>query len=762
MGTSTATHESSPEADGPRQPTARELRVQARLERKKRRPPVKLAFRPDIEGLRGVAIVIGVLYHLDVPIPGGIAGMDIFFPLSGYLITSLLMAEYQRARNATQGQKGQISIGGFYARRARRLMPAALTTVAVTLLLSKLLFNQIRFAEAQVDAFWSTFWLENFHLMSLSTDYFAPGLDKSPFQQFWSLAVEEQFYIVWPAIFIFAASFNQWVSPKVFARDWQRRLLTVTVVLGLISLWWSYSYTLASPAASYFSPFTRAWDLLFGAALAAIPALRKGLDAKGSNIAAWLGAAMITLGLIFINHHMGYPGLIALLPTTGTILLLLAGINTAVQTPVAKALGAGPVRWVGKISYSLYLWHWPIIIFAATLVPKSDFGGIPRGVVLFALSIGVAWVSWRFIEQPFQHINKLRDKLAEKDQKWTFSNPLALKASVMIFSSLVVVFVIALWARPSVNSTQIDQAVSSQVVKWASYDGKDTGLGTASADATGDLGKKEWLAAVKKAAGVSNVSKNAIQTAGLGRALSPDVSCFTVRSYAAAMGCGIQGSGGNDMTWPAGLSKNVALVGNSVAAQWREAIGSVLPDGTQVVPFTMVSCDPTAPSTDHSRNVYNDDCGNHVKEVDQGLARLKPGLIIVATARKDGATVQRVQGFLQHMKSYAPKVLFVSPAPPHTPFEQCLGTGTNIKKCNGPTYPALIDEDAAYGAAAKTAGASWMSGANIFCIGKVCPAFVDDKPVRFDGYHLTRDTLWSVRGFMRDAIANAVGAKAGK
>mgnify|MGYP000511724938 CR=1 FL=1 len=758
MGYRTPTEELPLPTDAPREPTSRELRVRNRRERKKRRPPVKLAFRPDIEGLRGVAIVIGVLYHLDFPIPGGIAGMDIFFPLSGYLITSLLMAEYQRARNPAQGAKGAINFGAFYARRSRRLMPAALTTVAVTLLLSKLLFNQIRFAEAQVDAFWSTFWAENFHLMSLSTDYFAPGLDKSPFQQFWSLAVEEQFYIVWPAIFIASAGFNRWVAPKLLAKDWQRRLLTVTVALGLISLWWSYAFTVSNPAASYFSPFTRAWDLLFGAALAAVPFLRKGLSPKGSHLSAWAGAGMIAMGLVVINHSMGYPGIIALLPTTGTILLLLAGINTAITTPVAKALSAGPVRWVGKISYSLYLWHWPLIVFAAALVPKSDFGGFPRGALLFALSIAVAWASWRFIEQPFQHLNKLRENLSKKGQKWTWSNPLARKAGVMMLGTIVVVILIALWARPSVNSTQIDQAVSSQVVRWAAYDGKDLAPGAAT-DATGDLGQKRWLAAVRKAAGIASVSKAAIQEASLGRSLSPDASCFTVRSYAAAMNCGVQGAGGADMAWPNGLSKNVALVGNSVAAQWREVIGSVLPTGTQVIPFTMVSCDPTAPATDHSRNAYNDDCGNHVTQVDNDLARLKPGLIIVATPHEAGPAAQQ---FLEHMKSYSPKVLFISPVPPHAPFEQCLDTGTNVRKCNGPTYPQILDEEPTYASAARAAGASWMSGAAIFCFQRICPAFVNEKPVQFDGFHLTRDTLWMVRGFMRDAIEHAVGAKPAK
>jgi peptidoglycan/LPS O-acetylase OafA/YrhL len=684
--------------------------------------------------------------------------MDIFFPLSGYLITSLLMAEYQRARNPTKGAKGSINVGAFYARRARRLMPAALTTVAVTLLLSKLLFNQIRFAEAQVDAFWSTFWAENFHLMSLSTDYFAPGLDKSPFQQFWSLAVEEQFYIVWPAIFIASAGFNRWVAPKLLAKDWQRRLLTVTVGLGLVSLWWSYSFTISNPAASYFSPFTRAWDLLLGAALAAIPFLRKGLSPKSSQLSAWAGVGLIAIGLIIINHHTAYPGLIALMPTTGTILLLLAGINTAVQTPVAKALGARPVRWVGKISYSLYLWHWPLIVFAAALVPKSDFGGFPRGALLFALSIALAWVSWRFIEQPFQHLNKLREKLGEKGQKWTWRNPLARKAGVMMLGTLVVVALIALWARPRVNSAQIDQALSSQVLRWAAYDGKDRAPGAA-ASATGDLGQKKWLTAVKKAAGVTNVSKAAIQEAGLGLSLGPDTSCFTVRSYAAAMSCGVQGAGGSDMAWPTELSQNVALVGNSVAAQWREVIGSVLPSGTQVIPFTMVSCDPAAPSSDHSRNLYNDDCGNHVTQVDEDLYRLKPGLIIAATPHEDGPAAQR---FLAHMKSYAPKVLFISPVPPHAPFEQCLDSGTNVQKCNGPSFPQILDEEPNYASAARAVGASWMSGAAIFCFQRVCPAFVSEKAVQFDGFHLTRDALWATRGFMRDAIEHAVGAKPGK
>ena len=120
----------NPPVGGSESPSARQIRHQHRIERKRRRPPVKLAFRPDIEGLRGVAILIGVLYHLDFPIPGGIAGMDIFFPLSGYLITSLLLIEYQRSRNASQGKRGKINVRAFYARRARRLMPAAPTKIA--------------------------------------------------------------------------------------------------------------------------------------------------------------------------------------------------------------------------------------------------------------------------------------------------------------------------------------------------------------------------------------------------------------------------------------------------------------------------------------------------------------------------------------------------------------------------------------------------------------------------------------------------------
>jgi len=323
-----------------------------------------LAFRPDIEGLRGVAIIIGVLYHLDFPIPGGIAGMDIFFPMSGFLITTLLAIEFQKHRTAQISEnrkektfpkvgggntgrsssstssksgssrrssksklktsQGSISLTAFFGRRVRRLMPAALATIAVTLIVSKLLFNEIRFSEVQSDAFWSTFWLENFHLIRQSADYFAPGLDKSPLQHFWSLAVEEQFYLFWPVTLLVLAK-AKFLRRFPFCGHWQSRVLTGTVIFGIPSLVFSYTYTNSNPAGAYFSTFTRAWDLLLGASIALIPFFRAGLSPTLSKAASWLGFAFLTIALVVINTSTPYPGLIALIPTLGTCLLLVAG-----------------------------------------------------------------------------------------------------------------------------------------------------------------------------------------------------------------------------------------------------------------------------------------------------------------------------------------------------------------------------------------------------------------------------------------------------
>src|SRR3954447_9269214 len=215
-------------------------------------------FRRDIEGMRGVAVLLVVLDHLRAPgFRAGFVGVDVFFVISGYVITCLLAREY--ALSATDG--GTISLRGFYARRARRILPGALTVVGAVVLGGGLL-NALRAAQIRHDAVWAVFFGTNVHTMRETTNYFSQSLvASSPFEHYWSLAVEEQFYLVWPALFVLAAHFTRGRP----ATHWRRRIATMVCLVGAGSLAWSTVSTARAPAPAYFSTFTRAWELALGA-----------------------------------------------------------------------------------------------------------------------------------------------------------------------------------------------------------------------------------------------------------------------------------------------------------------------------------------------------------------------------------------------------------------------------------------------------------------------------------------------------------------
>ena len=221
-----------------------------------------LAHRGDIQGLRAVAVLLVVLGHAGVRfLHGGFVGVDVFFVLSGFLITGILLAEAR--------EQGSISLVNFYARRARRILPAAALTLVVTELVAAFLLNFVRAREVVWDSLFSAAFAANFRFAERGTDYFAQAQPPSPLLHFWSLGVEEQFYLVWPAllsIVLFASARSR--RRRGLGRWQHGRLLFVVVVLAGASLWWSVRLTGDLPAAAYFSPFTRAWELGLGAALA--------------------------------------------------------------------------------------------------------------------------------------------------------------------------------------------------------------------------------------------------------------------------------------------------------------------------------------------------------------------------------------------------------------------------------------------------------------------------------------------------------------
>ncbi|CAN5375859.1 SGNH hydrolase domain-containing protein [soil metagenome] len=348
--------------------------------------PDPSSLRGDIEGLRAVAVLMVLLYHARIPgLSGGFAGVDVFFVISCFLITSLLVREVQRS--------GGISIIAFYARRARRLLPAATVVLVVTGLAALAVLPADQLGQLGRNILASTFYLVNWSLAAQSVDYLAEDSAASAVQHYWSLSVEEQFYVVWPVLMIAAVA--------VAARTRGNRFRYMALALGGItaaSLAWSVVATSQSPGTAYFVSTTRVWELGFGALLAFGVTRLSRLPRAAAEVLALLGVAAIVVAALFVTRSTPWPGSAALIPVAGTTAVIAAGCKSA-NTLTGRALGLAPMRFLGGISYSLYLWHWPLLVFLDELRPGT---GLRGRLAVMALAVALAYLSKVLIEDPIR------------------------------------------------------------------------------------------------------------------------------------------------------------------------------------------------------------------------------------------------------------------------------------------------------------------------------------------------------------------------
>ncbi|WP_431473300.1 acyltransferase family protein [Ornithinimicrobium sp. W1665] len=341
--------------------------------------------RGDIEGLRAVAVGTVLLYHLHVPwVPGGFAGVDVFFVISGFLITSLLLREVMRT--------GTVSLSDFYARRARRLLPAASVVIVATLVAGWLVLPARTRPDLLADV-GSTLYVVNWVLAARSVDYLAEDVDPSPLQHYWSLSVEEQFYVVWPLLILLAVL----VAGRYRLRR-GRVAFVLLAALGVTSLVWSVLRTGSEPATAYFVTTTRLWELAAGALLAfAVPRLRS-LPRGLSEIGVLVGLGLILLGMVVFSTATPWPGSAALLPVVGSVLVIAAGVPGH-PTLGNRLLSLPPMVWIGGLSYAIYLWHWPVVVLAEArwgeLSPTTLAG-------LGLLSVLLAWATKHLVEDPIR------------------------------------------------------------------------------------------------------------------------------------------------------------------------------------------------------------------------------------------------------------------------------------------------------------------------------------------------------------------------
>jgi peptidoglycan/LPS O-acetylase OafA/YrhL len=343
-----------------------------------------MKYRAEIDGLRALAVGSVVLFHAGfTTLGGGFVGVDIFFVISGFLITKILVGEIDGAG---------FSLVNFYERRARRILPALFVVLAVTLVVGGAILVPANLEPVALSGAAAALSVSNFYFWR-TTDYFGLGAPFSPLLHTWSLGVEEQFYLVFPVYLIAARRWLKWSWSAILAP-----LFVISLVVSIVLV-------RTNPTAAFYLPFGRMWELMIGSFLA-VGRPRPIENRMAREILGGLGVAAIVAAVLLYREEMPFPGESALLPCLGAGLIIYATAQSG--TLVGTWLSSRPLVFIGRISYSLYLWHWPVLVFSRIILDREP-GPLANAVAL-AIAFGLSVLSWRYVEQPFRHAGLIKTR----------------------------------------------------------------------------------------------------------------------------------------------------------------------------------------------------------------------------------------------------------------------------------------------------------------------------------------------------------------
>jgi peptidoglycan/LPS O-acetylase OafA/YrhL len=360
----------------------------------------RLGYRGDIEGLRAVAILLVVAAHAGMPwLSGGFVGVDVFFVLSGYLITGLLLQDIE--------SKGHLQFAGFYARRFRRLLPALLAMLAGTGLVAAVVIAPAAQSDQALAAATASLWLSNLHFAFGQLDYFSPGAAQNLFLHTWSLGVEEQFYLVWPALVALVVRCTSHRENRHSRLKWTMGAIAAISLVACILL------TRSMPQMAFYMMPMRAWQFATGALTwlyfnpsgehSSSELAKDSAHETWRRFAGWLGLfVVIAAGVAFDPNH-AYPGWRAMLPTAGAAAIIAAGTGAG-RSGVSRVLAWQPLQSIGRVSYAWYLWHWPVLLLGDAIIGHA---GVGARIGLVILSLLLALASYRWIESPIRHQARL-------------------------------------------------------------------------------------------------------------------------------------------------------------------------------------------------------------------------------------------------------------------------------------------------------------------------------------------------------------------
>lgn len=707
-------------------------------------------FRPDIEVLRAIAVIAVIIAHSKLALPGGFIGVDIFFVISGFLITKHLHDEVVKT--------GTVSLKSFYARRVLRIFPASMLVLLLTLLGAFLFLSPLQLINYCWDAFFAAISGLNYRLAVTGTDYFQSTTTPSPFQHFWSLAVEEQFYLIWPLlILIIAKIFIR--KPKANLVNTETKVDKVTnagsiqvstgtlpsdfilpinehtksktnsdepgstkhqtivqdehpnfgqfktivsfllILVIVISLFLSYKITGESQMWAYFGLHTRAWQLAIGALISFNLPLLSKIPTKAASILSWVGLAGLVIGFTIISETTVYPGLWALLPTLSTALIVVAGTNFS-KYSFEWAFNSKISRWVGKISYSLYLIHWPIFVFVFYQLGENIKATDRIAAILISLML--AGLSLVLIENPVRF-----NKVIKSSFKLTYQ------------MGLILILVVS---GASIGVGYAKQKISLNQKLVASASNKSESDVFNKLQEAIDL--KELPIKLNKP--LEQVAKET------------GSNCISVESVA------IPSDGPKCKLGEKNSSQTIVLLGDSHANQWTKAFDEIAKKNNyQLIPFTKSGCSMT--DIKHFNPLLKRDyteCYSYRTATMEEITKIKPDIIVTTELIYQNSTPETYSTFLQKLQSMSNQVVKLTDTPrPTQNIPECLAkNATDIIKCsfsieNGNNNGGQEKEKETK--IANDLGVNVIDTTNWFCLDKVCPSVSDNIIIYNDDSHIS-------------------------
>lgn len=666
--------------------------------------------RRDIQALRAFAVVTVVLYHAwPSGAPGGFTGVDVFFVVSGFLITGHLIAQPPRAGR---------DFARFWANRALRLLPALSVVTLFVLAATRFLAPATAWSQVARDTIASTLYVQNWNLIHSGSDYLAHGSAVSPLQHFWSLSVEEQYYLGWPLL-IAALT---WAAR---GKDPKRLYLSAVGAIVATGLLTGFVLTGEQPSVAYLATHTRVWQLAGGSLLAVlIWKRRSGLTLRARRGAFWLGVAGLLAGLWLIGPATPYPGLAALLPTVATMLVLVADDPEPGRITARPLMYAPAVQWLGDVSYALYLWHWPLLILPAMILGRPL--GFVETVLAVLCALVAAGLSTALVENPVR-----RSKLRQHPRR-------ALMVGAVL---MAIVILAAIWLKVDANQ-QIER---SQTAAAAALRNPDDCLGAGSLIADRDCPADPPLVTSPEFAKTDQSSAN-------------QEACLNWVPYTELRVC------------PGGAvdgKTRVALYGNSHAGHWFPAIDTIGKElGWRVDTYIVGMCKPTATPVTYIEGIgtwsaeqLSDACAGFETSLIPHIAAQAYDVIIMSSQDYEGLTgAGDYADTFQALTAEGTQLVVIrdTPAPMGaTPQADCLAQNpAPSKACDGTLSEWLVPDSLAE--AATVAGVPVVDLTEYVCDGETCPAIVGGVIVFGDASHLTRTYVLTMAPMLRAALLDVL------